>query len=103
MILVGDDAVWLSDTPTMVSMDPKTLNVTGHTVWANDAKSPTGITQPSWVESMHMASGSSAHPLPRPGTGDYIDFLMTSPLLPLAKDYHLDVYTFAANTQGPQS
>jgi len=104
MIPVGDEALWLSDVPLMIGMDPKTLNVTGPKAWADDKKSMTGTTQPSWVQSTHMASGGSAHPLLLPATpSTYVDFLMAQPMMPWDKSYYIDVFTFEASASGPQS
>jgi len=88
----------------MIGMDPKSLNVTGPKLWADDKKSMTGMTQPSWVQSSHMASGGSAHPLPLPGTSDtYVDFLLAAPMMPWDSSYYIDVFTFKASVSGPQS
>jgi len=104
MIAVGDEAVWVSDTPTMVSMDPKTLNVTGIKAWADDTKSMAGSSQPSWTPSMHMAAGGSAHPLLKPGTQHtYVDIMTMQPMMPLSKDFYIDIYTFDVSVQGPQN
>jgi beta,beta-carotene 9',10'-dioxygenase len=98
---IGKELIWFSDTPTMVRMDPSTLNCTGKKTWTDDKKSFTGLVQPSWVQGGHMASGGSAHPVVLPGTETVVELLTESPML-LGSNY-LDVYTFDASVTADQS
>jgi len=100
MIPVGDKGVWVSDTPTMVTMDLDTMNVTGIKKWANDVKSM-GMVKPDWLEGEHLPAGGSAHPLLRPGTQTVVEVLIESPLM--MGNYFVDLYTFDASVSGPQN
>lgn len=101
MIPIGDEFAWLSDVPTMVTMDPKTMNITGHKTWADDQKGISGVPEPSWVRLGHMASGGSAHPLLIPGTHTVVELLTEMPMA--FGNYYTDIYTFDASKSGPQT
>lgn len=100
MITVGDQALWLSDTTVMVTMDPETMVTSGWKSWKNDKQSM-GHAFPEWVSSAHMGAGGSAHPLVRPGTQTVVEILVEMPILPLG-NYYLDIYTFDASAVGSQ-
>jgi len=97
MVVIGDELVWVSDTLTMVVMDPVTMNVTGHKTWADDKKGITGLPAPSWALKEHAPSGGSAHPLLIPGTQTFVEILTEMPLV--LGNYFVDVYTFEAGVK----
>merc|ERR1719506_3020997 len=100
MIPIGKQAVWFSDTPTMVVMDPETMNCTGYKTWADDA-TVLGKAQPKWLRMGHMAAGGSAHPLPRPGTKSVVEIIASAPAL--LGNHYVDIYTFDATVEGLQN
>jgi carotenoid cleavage dioxygenase-like enzyme len=101
MIMVGDQAVWVSDSLTMLRMDLDSMNVTGKQTWADD-KISMGFAKPAWTQEAHMAAGGSAHPITRPGTHTVVEMLVEMPLDPLGK-YYLDLYTFDASMKEAQN
>jgi carotenoid cleavage dioxygenase-like enzyme len=101
MMVVGGEAVWFSDTPTMVSMDLETLNCTGIKAWADDDNTGMGPPKPHWVPGMHNVVGGSAHPLVRPGTKTVIEVMTEAPLV-MGKTW-VSLYTFDATAKGKQN
>jgi len=99
MLPVGDKALWLSDTPVMVSMDPETMSTSGWKTWKND-KTSMGKSLPEWVREEHLTAGGSAHPLLRPGTQEVVELLVEMPLV--LGNWYLSLYTFDASVVGPQ-
>ena len=97
MVVVGDELIWVSDTTTMVVMDPLSMSVTGHKTWADDVQSMAGIPAPSWTLNLHAPSGGSAHPLLIPGTQTFVEVLTEMPLG--LGNYYVDVYTFDAGVK----
>lgn len=100
MMPVGDKLIWVSDTVTMVQMDPETMNCTGVKQWGDDV-SFLGHQKPNWTPKGNMAAAGSAHPLFRPGTNDVVEIMS---VMPVAIGKHsLDVYTFDASKLGMQN
>jgi carotenoid cleavage dioxygenase-like enzyme len=99
-MVIGGEAVWLSDVPRMLSMDLESLDVKGFKTWADDGQMM-GLPQPDWVLPDHMASLGSAHPVKRPGTEIVVEVL-SEMQLGLGSGY-TDIYTFDASVKGNQS
>jgi len=114
MRVIGDDAVWFSDTPTGLTMNMDNMNVTGQKAWADDRKSfPTGQIGPEWVPDWHMVMGGSAHPIERPlssdkpGSKEMVELASTSKVLSLkglglGGPHYVHVYTFDPSVKGLQ-
>jgi len=102
MIVVGGEALLLSDTPTMVKLNTDTLNVTGLKTWADDKKGMLGPPHPTWTSPLHEATVGSAHPLQRPGTQTFVEVMMEMAILPEEKNI-VDVYTFDSKHVGLQN
>eukprot|EP00930_Biecheleria_cincta_P024271 TRINITY_DN17381_c0_g1_i1.p1 TRINITY_DN17381_c0_g1~~TRINITY_DN17381_c0_g1_i1.p1 ORF type:complete len:528 (-),score=76.95 TRINITY_DN17381_c0_g1_i1:162-1745(-) len=96
-ILVGGEALLLSDTSTMLRMDLQTLDQPGKKKWSNDQ--PNG--QPDWIMGDHKATSGSAHPVQRPGTNTWISIVVEAGL-PMMEHSYVAFYTYEGDINGAQ-
>jgi len=104
VIQSGGKTLMLTDALQMLEMDIDTLQAKGPVPWADDVKPIGGFggLVPSWVQTAHMATSGSAHPVQRPGSNEWVDIVSVLGPVPGIQDSFLDVFTFP-DALGPQN
>eukprot|EP00413_Alexandrium_margalefii_P007376 CAMPEP_0204529334 /NCGR_PEP_ID=MMETSP0661-20131031/10008_1 /ASSEMBLY_ACC=CAM_ASM_000606 /TAXON_ID=109239 /ORGANISM="Alexandrium margalefi, Strain AMGDE01CS-322" /LENGTH=531 /DNA_ID=CAMNT_0051535351 /DNA_START=41 /DNA_END=1636 /DNA_ORIENTATION=+ len=100
VVPLDGEALLMTDSPQMLTMDPGSLQIAGAKPWADDHNSGMGQPMPSWMLGMHAAVMGSAHPLQIPGTQTWVEVLGEMPE-GLGRNW-VDVYTFDGSVSAPQ-
>jgi beta-carotene 15,15'-monooxygenase/beta,beta-carotene 9',10'-dioxygenase len=100
---VGEKTLLLTDAAQMLELDLETLEVKGLHTWSDDKDAAMGPPVPDWLESMHVGTSGSAHPLKRPDSDIWVDLISSMGPIPGVQKSFLDVYTFRSDISGPQA
>jgi beta-carotene 15,15'-monooxygenase/beta,beta-carotene 9',10'-dioxygenase len=100
---VGDKTLLLTDAPQMLELDLETLEVKGFHAWTDDKNASIGPPVPDWIESMHMGTAGSAHPLKRPDSEMWVDVISSMGPIPGVQKSFLDIFTFRGDVSEPQA